>query len=523
MKVALVSVSNKEGIEDFCRELVKLGYAIFSTGGTAAALKRAGIAVVDVADYTGFPEIMDGRVKTLHPKVHGGILADRDKAHHRAAMEEHGIQAIDMVVVNLYPFEETVKKPNVTLEEAIENIDIGGPTMVRAAAKNHEHVIVLVDPGDYSWVLGALRERGNLTQEEHRRLAAKAFAHTGRYDSLITAYLEETLGEELPTNLGIFLSPKKSSDFLGTPLFFHKVQGLRYGENPHQKAAFYAEGGEPWGLARARQIQGKELSYNNLLDLHSVLALALEFQDPVAVIAKHNNPCGVAVGESLSQAYGKALGCDPVSAYGGIMAFNREVDGEAAREITKIFVEAIIAPGYTPEALEVFSAKANLRLLELNPWPEKLQGWDLRRVAGGLLVQEPDTLLMGDELRVVTKRGPTEEEWKDLTFAWRVVKHVKSNAIVLAREGQTVGIGAGQMSRVDSVKIAIMKARIPTRDSVLASDAFFPFPDGVEEGARAGVRAVIQPGGSIRDKEVIRAADRLGLAMVFTSMRHFRH
>ena len=508
MKVALVSVSNKEGIEDFCRELVKLGYAIFSTGGTAAALKRAGIAVVDVADYTGFPEIMDGRVKTLHPKVHGGILADRDKAHHREAMEEHGIQAIDMVVVNLYPFEETIKKPNVTLEEAIENIDIGGPTMVRAAAKNHRHVIILVDPRDYPWVLEALRERGDLTQEERRRLAAKAFAHTGRYDSLITAYLEKTLGEELPTNLG---------------LFFHKVQGLRYGENPHQKAAFYAEGGEPWGLTRARQLQGKELSYNNLLDLHSVLALALEFQDPVAVIAKHNNPCGVAVGESPAQAYAKALECDPVSAYGGIMAFNREVDEETAREITKIFVEAIIAPGYTPQALEVFSAKANLRLLELNPWPEKLQGWDLRRVAGGLLVQEPDTLLMGDELRVVTRREPTEEEWKDLTFAWRVVKHVKSNAIVLARGGQTVGIGAGQMSRVDSVKIAIMKAQIPTRDSVLASDAFFPFPDGVEEAARAGVRAVIQPGGSIRDKEVIEAADRLGLAMVFTGMRHFRH
>ena len=508
MKVALVSVSNKEGIEDFCRELVKLGYAISSTGGTAAVLKRAGIAVVDVADYTGFPEIMDGRVKTLHPKVHGGILADRDKTQHRAAMEEHGIQAIDMVVVNLYPFEETIKKPDVTLEEAIENIDIGGPTMVRAAAKNHRHVIILVDPGDYGWVLEALRERGDLTQEERRRLAAKAFAHTGRYDSLITAYLEKTLGEELPINLG---------------LFFHKAQELRYGENPHQKAAFYAEGGEPWGLARARQLQGKELSYNNLLDLHSVLALALEFDDPVAVIAKHNNPCGVAVGDSPTLAYVRALECDPVSAYGGILAFNREVDGETAREIAKIFVEAIIAPGFSQEAREVFSAKANLRLLELNPWPEKMQGWDLRRVAGGLLVQEPNTLLFGDELRVVTKREPTEEEWKDLTFAWRVVKHVKSNAIVLAKGGQTVGIGAGQMSRVDSVKIAIMKAQVPTQNSVLASDAFFPFPDGVEEAARAGVRAVIQPGGSIRDKEVIEAADRLGVAMIFTGMRHFRH
>jgi len=508
MKVALVSVSNKDGIEDFCRELVKLGYAIFSTGGTAAVLKRAGIAVVDVADYTGFPEIMDGRVKTLHPKVHGGILADRDKAQHRAAMEEHGIQAIDIVVVNLYPFEESIKKPDVTLEEAIENIDIGGPTMVRAAAKNHRHVTILVDPGDYGWVLEALRERGDLTQEERRRLAAKAFAHTGRYDSLITAYLEKTLGEELPTNLG---------------LFSHKAQDLRYGENPHQKAAFYAEGGEPWGLARARQLQGKELSYNNLLDLHSVLAMALEFDDPVAVIAKHNNPCGVAVGDSPSQAYVRALECDPVSAYGGILAFNREVDEETAREIAKIFVEAIIAPGFSQEAREVFSAKANLRLLELNPWPEKMQGWDLRRVAGGLLVQEPNTLLFGDELRVVTKREPTEEEWKDLTFAWRVVKHVKSNAIVLAKGGQTVGIGAGQMSRVDSVKIAIMKAQVPTQNSVLASDAFFPFPDGVEEAAKAGVKAVIQPGGSIRDKEVIEAADRLGVAMVFTGTRHFRH
>ncbi len=508
MKVALVSVSNKKGIENFCRELVKLGYAILSTGGTAAALKKAGIAVVDVADYTGFPEIMDGRVKTLHPKVHGGILADRHKAHHRAAMEKHGIQAIDMVVVNLYPFEETIKKPDVTLEEAIENIDIGGPTMVRAAAKNHRHVIILVDPGDYPWALEALRERGDLTQEERRRLAAKAFAHTGRYDSLITTYLEKTLGEEPPTNLG---------------LFFHKVQELRYGENPHQKAAFYAEGGEPWGLARARQLQGKELSYNNLLDLHSVLTLALEFQDPVAVIAKHNNPCGVAVGETLVQAYRKALKCDPVSAYGGILAFNRMVDGETAKEITRIFVEAIIAPGYSPEAREVFSAKANLRLLELDPWPEKMEGWDLRRVAGGLLVQEPDTLLLGEEIRVVTKREPSQDERKDLTFAWRVVKHVKSNAIVLARGGQTVGIGAGQMSRVDSVKIAIMKAQVPIQGSVLASDAFFPFPDGVEEAARAGVKAVIQPGGSIRDEEVIEAADRLGLAMVFTRMRHFRH
>jgi len=508
MKVALVSVSNKEGIADFCRELVKLKYTIFSTGGTAAALKRAGIAVIDVADYTGFPEIMDGRVKTLHPKVHGGILADRDKETHRQAMEEHGIQAIDMVVINLYPFEETTKKPKVTLEEAIENIDIGGPAMIRAAAKNHRHVIILVDPRDYDWVLEALRERGDLTQKERQWLAAKAFAHTGRYDSLITTYLEKTMGEELPTNLGFF---------------FRKIQGLRYGENPHQKAAFYVEGGKPWGLAQARQLQGKKLSYNNLLDLHSVLALALEFDDPVAVIAKHNNPCGVAVGDTPTQAYIRALACDPVSAYGGILAFNREVDKETAQEITKTFVEAIIAPDFSPEAREVFSAKTNLRLLKLDPWPDRIQGWNLRRVAGGLLVQEPDTLIFGDELRVVTKREPTEEEWRDLTFAWRVVKHVKSNAIVLAKGGQTVGIGAGQMSRVDSVKLAIMKAHLPTNGSVLASDAFFPFPDGVEEAGRAGVKAVIQPGGSIRDKEVIEAADRLGMAMVFTGMRHFRH
>ena len=508
MKVALVSVSNKEGVADFCRELVKLGYAIFSTGGTATALKRAGIAVVDVADYTRFPEIMDGRVKTLHPKVHGGILADRNKEVHRQAMEKHGIQAIDMVVVNLYPFEETIKKPHVTLEEAIENIDIGGPTMVRAAAKNHCHVIILVDPKDYGWVLETLRERGDLTQKERRRLAAKAFAHTGLYDSLITAYLEKTTEEDLPTNLGIF---------------FRKAQGLRYGENPHQKAAFYVEGGEPWGLAQARQLQGKELSHNNLLDLHSVLALTLEFDDPVAVIAKHNNPCGVAVEDILHQAYVRALECDPVSAYGGILAFNREVDKETAREIAKIFVEAIIAPGFSQEAREVFAAKANLRLLELTPWPTKIRGWDLRRLAGGLLVQEPDTLLFSDGLRVVTKKEPTEDQWRDLTLAWRVVKHVKSNAIVLAKGSRTVGIGAGQMSRVDSVKIAIMKAQVPTQDSALASDAFFPFPDGVEEAARAGVKAVIQPGGSIRDNEVIEAADRLGMAMVFTGMRHFRH
>ncbi len=507
MKVALVSVSDKKGIEEFCRKLVGLGYVIISTGGTATALKKAGIAVIDVANYTGFPEIMDGRVKTLHPRIHGGILADREKETHMQVMHEQGIKAIDMVVVNFYPFEKVIKKPHVTFEEAMENIDIGGPTMVRAAAKNHRHVITLVDPEDYGWVLKALRERGNLTEEERRRLAAKAFFHTGRYDALITAYLEEALGEKLPSNLG---------------LFFRKVQGLRYGENPHQKAAFYMDEGT-LGLANARQLQGKKLSYNNLLDLHSVLALALEFDDPVAVIAKHNNPCGVAVGETPAQAYARALECDPASAYGGIVAFNREVDRETAQEMVRIFTEAILAPGFSEDAREVFATKANLRLLELSPWPNKIEGWDLRRVAGGLLVQEPNTLLFGDEPRVVTEKEPTEEQRRDLTFAWRVVKHVKSNAIVLAKGNQTVGIGAGQMSRVDSVKIAITKAKIPIQGSVLASDAFFPFPDGVEEAAKAGVKAIIQPGGSIRDEEVIEAANKLGLAMLFTGVRHFRH
>lgn len=508
MKRALVSVSNKEGIVDFCKELVSFGYLILSTAGTAVVLKRSGVPVVDVAEYTGFPEIMDGRVKTLHPKVHGGILADRSKKGHLEAMGAHGIEPIDMVVVNLYPFEKTIGMPKVTLEEAIENIDIGGPAMLRAGAKNHAHVIILVDPRDYSWVLEVLRKKGDLSQEERRNLAAKAFAYTARYDTLISTYLERTLGRDFPQRLG---------------LFFQKAHELRYGENPHQRAAFYIEVGDAWGLGGAQQLQGKELSYNNILDLHSALALVLEFHDSVAVIVKHNNPCGVGIGESQSQAYTRALECDPVSAYGGIIAFNRELEGATAREIAKIFVEAIIAPSYSSEARRVLAAKTNLRLLGLSPWPERMEGLGYRRVMGGLLVQELDALLYTDELEVVTERIPTEEEWEALTFAWRVVKHVRSNAIVLASRHQTVGIGAGQMSRVDAVKVAVMKARLPTQGTVMASDAFFPFPDGVEEAAKAGITAIIQPGGSIRDKEVIETADGLGMAMVFTRTRHFRH
>jgi phosphoribosylaminoimidazolecarboxamide formyltransferase/IMP cyclohydrolase len=508
VKRALVSVSNKEGVDQLCRELVKLKYLILSTGGTAALLKRKGIPVVDVSEYTQFPEIMDGRVKTLHPKVHGGILADRSKEDHLEAMKTHGIEAIDMVVVNLYPFEETIIRPGAGIDDAIDNIDIGGPAMIRAAAKNHAHVIVLADPKDYGWVLEKLTEKGELSMEERRGLAAKAFAHISRYDTVIASYLERELGRLFPERLG---------------LFFQRAQELRYGENPHQKAAFYADMSSPHGLGQMRQLQGRGLSYNNLLDLHSALALAMEFQDPVAVIVKHNNPCGVATGTSSKDAFLRALECDPVSAYGGIIALNKGVDESVAREIGKLFVEAVISPSFSPAAQEMLAVKSNLRLLELNPWPTAIEGMDFRRVMGGMLIQEPDTLLFEDGMKVVTKRKPTKEEAADLIFAWKVVKHVKSNAIVMARGSQIVGVGAGQTSRVDSVKIAAMKARLSTQGTVLASDAFFPFPDGVEEAARVGVTAFIQPGGSIRDKEVVETADRLGVAMLFTNMRHFRH
>jgi len=508
MKRALISVSNKEKIVEFSKALVDLGYVILSTGGTASVLKKAGISVVDVSDYTGFPEILDGRVKTLHPKVHGGILGDRRKPEHLKVMRLHDIEPIDMVVVNLYPFEEVVSNLKVSFDKAIENIDIGGPTLIRAAAKNHEHVIVVVDPADYDWILERLKQRGTVEIKERRELAAKAFFHTSRYDSIISAYFERTLGRYFPQRIG---------------LFFEKITSLRYGENPHQQGAFYAEAGNRWGLANAKQLQGKELSYNNILDLNSALALALEFEEPAAVIVKHNNPCGVGVGDSLRQAYLRALECDSISAYGGILAFNRELDKSVAEEITKIFIEAIIAPGYTKEAKEILASKENLRLIEFSLWPKSYEKIDYRRVAGGILVQDPDVALYKGEFKVVTKRAPTEDEWNALLFAWKVVKHVKSNAIVVANRFQTIGVGAGQMSRVDAVKIALMKARLPTKGAVMASDAFFPFADSIEEAAASGVKAVIQPGGSIRDKEVIDTADRFDIAMVFTGIRHFRH
>ncbi|MEG3114133.1 bifunctional phosphoribosylaminoimidazolecarboxamide formyltransferase/IMP cyclohydrolase [Salinicola sp. 4072] len=528
---ALLSVSDKTGVVDFARELAARGVELLSTGGTYRLLQENGIAVTEVSAHTGFPEIMDGRVKTLHPKIHGGILGRRGQDD--AVMAEHGIDPIDMVVVNLYPFEQTVAKPDCTLEDAVENIDIGGPTMVRACAKNHEHTTIVVSADDYSRILKDMASHeGGVSHKTRFDLAIKAFEHTAAYDAAIANYFGQRVGNGEP-------------DFPRTlSLQFTKKQGMRYGENPHQKAAFYIESGtvesgtvEPGqqeaSIATAEQLQGKALSFNNVADTDAALECVKSFTKPACVIVKHANPCGVAVvpeaDGGIRKAYGLAFATDSESAFGGIIAFNRELDGDTASAIVaRQFVEVIIAPRISAEAREAVASKTNVRLLECGELPAKsAEGWDYKRVNGGLLVQSRDTgMIAAEDLKVVTQRAPTEQELHDLVFAWKVAKFVKSNAIVYARNRQTVGVGAGQMSRVNSARIAGIKAEhagLQVEGSVMASDAFFPFRDGLDNAAAAGITAVIQPGGSMRDEEVIAAANEAGIAMVFTGMRHFRH
>ncbi len=509
IKRALLSVTDKTGVAAFCRGLHELGVELISTGGTHRAIRDAGVPVREVAEMTGFPEMLDGRVKTLHPKVAGGILAIRSNEEHMNALRTHGIAPIDMVVVNLYAFEKVAARAGARLEELIENIDIGGPTMIRAAAKNWQDVAVVVSPSDYAALIEEMRAHdGGLSRETHWKLAKKAFATTAAYDRAITnrlALVGVERPEALPETLDI-RAPRKLA--------------LRYGENPHQAAALYGAGGE--GIAGATQLQGKELSYNNLVDLDAAWQLIQEFDGPAAAIIKHTNPCGCASRETLAESYRKALEADPVSAFGGVLAFNRELDEETACEVAKLFVEAIAAPGYSTGARAALESKKNLRLVEVAGGASREPV--VKSISGGYLAQTPDIAILDRaSAQVKTKRAPTEDEWAALEFGWKVVKHVKSNAIVYARAGQAVSAGAGQMSRVDAVKTGAMKAILPLAGTVLASDAFFPFPDGVEEAARHGITAVIQPGGSVRDEEVIAAADRLGLAMVFTGIRHFRH
>src|SRR6202790_1718129 len=514
---AILSVTDKSGLIDFARKLVAFGVELVSTRGTAKLLRDSGIAVKDISELTGFPEMLDGRVKTLHPKVHGGILHRREIPAHTAAVAEHGIQPIDMVVVNLYAFEKTAAKPDVAFEELIENIDIGGPSMIRSAAKNFHDVAVVTSPADYAAIAEELaRSGGGLSLETKWRLAQKAFSTTAAYDSAIASTLER-----IPANFRLL--PASESFPQTLRLSFQKTLDLRYGENPHQKAAMYSDG-SGLGVANARQLQGKELSSHNIRDLQAAWDLAQEF-DPrdaaVCAIIKHTNPAGAATGKTLAEAYKRALECDPVSAFGGVIGVNRPIDGEAAEEMHKLFLEVIAAPGFDDAAKARFATKKNLRLVEVKAAPQK---WILKNVSGGILLQDNDVRPLQDiDLKVVTQRAPTPEETRALLFAWKVCKHVNSNAIVYARDGQTVGIGAGQMSRGDSAKIGAMKAQLPLQGTVAASDAFFPFSDGVEEIAKAGATAIIQPGGSQRDSEVIAAADRLGLAMLFTGVRHFRH
>jgi phosphoribosylaminoimidazolecarboxamide formyltransferase/IMP cyclohydrolase len=512
---AILSVTDKTGLVEFARQLANFGIELISTGGTAKLLRDANIAVQDISDFTGFPEMLDGRVKTLHPKVHGGILHRRENPAHAAAVAEHSIQPIDMVVVNLYAFEKTAAKPGVAFEDLIENIDIGGPSMIRSAAKNFHDVAVVTSSVDYAGIADELaRSGGALSLETKWKLARKAFATTAAYDSAIATTLERIPSAEA------FLGFADQGFPHTLRLSFQKTLDLRYGENPHQKAAMYSDG-SGLGVANARQIQGKELSYNNIVDLQAAWDLAQEFEEPVCAIIKHTNPCGTATGSTLAEAYKRALETDPVSAFGGVIGVNRPIDAEAAEEMHKLFLEVIAAPGFDDAARVRFASKKNLRLVEINNAPQK---WVLKNISGGILLQDIDARPLSDvDLRVVTKRAPLPEEMRAMLFAWKVCKHVKSNAIVYARDGQTVGVGAGQMSRVDSAKIGAMKAQLPLKGTVAASDAFFPFPDGVEEIAKAGATAIIQPGGSQRDPEVIAVADRLGLAMVLTGVRHFRH
>ncbi|MBI3581541.1 MAG: bifunctional phosphoribosylaminoimidazolecarboxamide formyltransferase/IMP cyclohydrolase [Nitrospinae bacterium] len=502
IKRALISVSDKTGVLELARALNDAGVEIISTGGTAKLLADNGVAVVKISDHTGHPEILGGRVKTLHPKIHGGILGVRDDKSHMAEMEKHGIKPIDLVVVNLYPFEQTVAKAGVTDAEAIENIDIGGPSMIRSAAKNHRDVVVLVDPADYQEVVQALKSGEGTTYEQRRKFSLKAFARTSAYDKAIADYMGGG-GESLKFDL-------------------KKASSLRYGENPHQTAAFYAPG-EDLIYTGANQLHGKELSYNNILDVSAAVMLAREFKQTCAVIIKHTNPCGVATDPDQLAAYKKAHACDAVSAFGSVLSFNTKLTAQTAEEIGKTFVEAVVAPDYEERAVEILRQKKNIRIIKPGDFwlAESLQ---VKSVLGGMLAQSPDGILLNEgELRVVSKRKPTDKETEDMRFAYAVAKHVKSNAIIYARDGRTVGIGAGQMSRVDSSKIAVSKAQSPVKGCVMASDAFFPFRDGIDAAGKEGITAVISPGGSVRDEEVIAAADEYGMAMVFTGVRHFRH
>lgn len=513
----IISVSDKEGISNFAKGLEEFDVEILSTGGTAKQLRDAGVSVMDISEYTGSPEILDGRVKTLHPKIYGGVLAIRDNETHLQQMQDNDMQPIDMIIVNLYPFEEVIKKENVDLMEAIENIDIGGPTMLRAAAKNYQYVTLVTHPEDYEDLLKELKKNnGSISAETNFKLAVKAFSYVSRYDAAISNFLGaiDPSGEKtkFPPSLTIHMDKKMK---------------LRYGENPHQEGSFYVQSGfeEPC-ISNSIQLQGKELSLNNIYDTDAALEAVKDFTETACVVVKHNNPCGVATDDSVVEAFLKAKACDPVSSFGGIVAFNREVDEATASELAAMFLEVVIAPGFSEKALELLSEKKNLRVMKT---PELLleaaAGLDFKKVIGGALIQDRDTGINQDfdDMKVLTKRKPTDEELNALKFGWKVCKHVKSNAIVFAREGQTVGIGAGQMSRVDSVKIATIKAELPTKGATLASDAFFPFRDGIDEAAKAGITAIVQPGGSIRDQDIIDACDEHGIAMVFTGFRHFKH
>ena len=522
---ALVSVSDKSGVVEFAKGLKECGVEILSTGGTARVLGEAGVETTAVSKYTGAPEILDGRVKTLHPRIHGGVLA-RNTKEHMAELERENIGAIDLVVVNLYPFSQTVAKEDVTFQEAVENIDIGGPTMLRAAAKNHERVSAVVDPGDYGRVLEQVRSEGETNPQLRVELAKKVFAHTAKYDAAISAYLTSQSVDEETGNV----TKSEFPAVLGVQL--EKVQDLRYGENPHQSSAFYRESwpqkvsSPPVSLADTQVLQGKALSYNNIIDIDAALGCCLEFEPPTAVVVKHTNPCGVASHDDLSEAYKLARKTDPTSSFGGIVAVNRQVSTSLAEQLVETFLECVIAPAFSDEALSILKKKKNLRVLRYQPQKDRDQGnrYVVRSVAGGILVQSADDrLVSARDARVVTKRMPTDAELRGLDFAWRVGKHVKSNAIIFCSEQRTLAVGAGQMSRVDSAAIAKMKANEPLVNACVASDAFFPFRDGVDVLADAGATAVIQPGGSIRDEEVIAAADEHGIAMLFTGMRHFRH
>lgn len=512
-KRALLSVSDKTGIVEFARDLIEFGFEIVSTGGTAALLKKSGIEITGISEVTEFPECLDGRVKTLHPSVHAGILAIRENEEHMKKLDELNISPIDLVVVNLYPFKQTISKPDVSLEVAIENIDIGGPTMVRSAAKNNKDVAVIVEPADYEGVIEEIEEKGEISTETRFKLAAKAFRHTAAYDALISRYLTDKLGEEFPETI---------------TLTYEKERELRYGENPHQKGALYHEPIPKTGsTSNLKQLHGKKLSFNNINDVDAALRLLAEFDSSEAAVIglKHTNPCGVGTGSSLIEAWKKAYECDPVSIFGGIVATNKEIGAETALEMKKIFLEIIAAPAFTPEALEILMKKKNLRLMLMEDLPKSdCKNKDIKIVSGGLLIQDGDEILFREtEMKCATTKEPTEEQLRDLTFAWKVVKHIKSNGIVIAKDGRTLGIGPGQTNRIWALENALRYSNFDTEGAVMASDAFFPFSDCVELAAKAGIKAIIQPGGSIRDEESIKAAEEAGITMVFTGIRHFKH